>query len=98
MGNYITDNLQNKAYLQKYLKCGIIKILKLERGIYMIYSETFISHVEHETPEAAERTLQAIQEAHPASSGWVEDWSKIEQTDHFGHITYRAVRAHHKVV
>ena len=58
------------------------------------YEETFVSPFEKETESAALEVLEAIREAHPASSGWIEIAGYAEQ---LSNGKWRAVRKHRKV-
>lgn len=57
------------------------------------FRETFVSPFEKETRADALRVLQAIREAHPASSGWVELNGYVEELPNG---KYRVVREHEK--
>ena len=58
------------------------------------YEEIFESPYQKETKGDALKTLQAIRDAHPASSGWVEIKGFVEQLPNG---KWRAVRHHKKV-
>ncbi len=58
------------------------------------YEEIFESPYQKETKGDALKTLQAIRDAHPASSGWVEIEGFVEQLPNG---KWRAVRHHKKV-
>ena len=59
------------------------------------YSETFVSPFERETPEAAKRDIDDINENF---AGWTVDKAFVEKVYHWGCTTpfYRAVVKHHK--
>lgn len=56
-----------------------------------VFQETFRSPFETDTEKDALRVLEAIREAHPASSGWVEIHGFVEKLPNG---KYRAVREH----
>lgn len=58
-----------------------------------IFQETFISPFQKETEGDALKTLEAIREAHPESSGWFEIDGFVEQLPNG---KWRAVRKHEK--
>lgn len=58
-----------------------------------VYRETFVSPFERSTRAEAFRVLDAISEAHPASSGWKEISGYVEQLPNG---KWRAVRVHEK--
>lgn len=58
------------------------------------FTEKFVSPFEKDSKDEAYRVLQAIREAHPASSGWKEVRGYIEQLPNG---KWRAVRLHTKV-
>lgn len=57
------------------------------------FIETFVSPFEKETRADALRVLQAIRDAHPESSGWVEIDGGVEQLPNG---KWRAFRVHEK--
>lgn len=59
-----------------------------------VYEETFVSPFERDTEDEARKVLDAIRAAHPASSGWEEEYGIIER---LSNGKYRAVRKHKKV-
>ena len=56
-----------------------------------VYRETFVSPFHKDTEGDALRVLDAIREAHPESSGWVEIRGFVERLPSG---KYRAVRVH----
>ena len=58
------------------------------------YEEIFVSPFQKDTEGDALKTLQAIRDAHPASSGWKEIKGYVEQLPNG---KWRAVRHHIKV-
>lgn len=56
-----------------------------------VFREIFVSAFEKDTEGEALKTLQAIREAHPATSGWKEIRGFVEKLPNG---KYRAVREH----
>ena len=63
----------------------------IEQGKQICYIETFVSPFEKDTLDDAKRDLNAIREAHPVSSGWIEKSGFVEQLPN---KKWRAVRIH----